>query len=202
MASGAECVEDTPAISRKTGERVMLHQKESERVYYHVLEGSRFIFADEINKKKLLDIVLDVQKREEWRIHAFCLTDDSAHFVTETTRSGLCRGMADASREYLHEFRKRTTLPGDMEPGLYAGGTRELDSLQNIAFCCREIHRLPLERGYVRRLDDYWWSSYITYAGIYDWAMVDCRTVLVYFSANPDTARRKLQRFHQASHNR
>ena len=74
---------------------------------------------------------------------------------------------------------------------------KELDSLREIAARCRQIHRLPLEKGYVSRLDDYWWSSYITYAGEYDWEMVDCRIFSLYFSANPEVARRRLVKFHQ-----
>lgn len=176
----------------------MSHLKRSGKVYYHIMKGSRYIFADEVNKKKLLDIVLDVQRQENWHIYAFCLTDDSAYFVTETTDCALFGGMESISEKYLTFCRRCPLYAGSAEWELRECFTKELQTPDEIASYCRKIHRLPLENGYVMHLGDYWWSSYITYTGIYDWDMVDCRTLLVYFSADQDTARRKLKRYHRS----
>lgn len=179
----------------------MKQQKPTEKIYYHVMEGSRFIFADERNKKKFLDVVFEVQRKEGWHIYAFCVTDDSAYFVVEAAgRAAVLAGMRRAAEAFSHMYRQRPQEFGTvLSLQFSAGVTTELKSLPDLAACCRQIHRIPLEEGFVKRLSDYWWSSYITYIGNYDWQMVDCRVLLLYFSADADTAQRRLLQYHQQS---
>lgn len=177
----------------------MSHQIISRKVCYHVMKGKRCIFADERNKKKLLDIVLDIQTAEGWRIYAFCITDDCAYFIVEAaSKSSVLEGMDRAAESY-HRFCEDTVWNrGSFSAGKLLWSTlKELQSLQDIAALSRKIHRIPLEEGYVRRIGDYWWSSYITYMGDYDWELVDCRMLFLYFSMDPEVARRRLQQYHR-----
>ncbi len=176
----------------------MVCYQRARKIYYLVLEGSRFLLADERDKRKLLDILFAAEGREGWLIYAFCLTDECAYLVVEA--DGACsvrRGAARAAREFLRKYRADPVHPEGREAALECRIQKELESLWDIAAHCRQIHRLPLEKGYVGRLDDYWWSSYITYAGEYDWKLVDCRIFMLYFSANPELARERLVEFHQ-----
>lgn len=176
----------------------MLYRRKIRKVYYHVVEGSHYLFADERHKKKLLDILSEIEKEEEWLIYAFCLTDDCAYFIIEAPGAGAVRrGIQRLANRFLSQY--RAELPRSGNQGIFLSSTTldELDSLSEIAICCRQIHRIPLEKGYVSCLDDYWWSSYITYTGDYEWELVDCRAFLLYFSANPEAARYKLQNFHR-----
>ncbi|MDO4324349.1 MAG: hypothetical protein Q4C61_17715 [Lachnospiraceae bacterium] len=177
----------------------MSYQTVSKKVYYHVMEGRRCIFADERNKRKLLDSVLDIQILEKWNIYAFCITDECAYFITEAVgEASILDGMRSVADSYLKRYREATWNHGRPGEGkLSPGKVKELRSLQDIAVYCRQIHRIPLEEGYVNRIRDYWWSSYITYMGNYDWGMVDCRALFLYFSADTETARRKMQHYHQ-----
>lgn len=197
IITGTGAVSQHICFSEEKGVIYMSHQKQARKVYYHVLEGSHFIIADERNKKKLLDIVLAIQRRENWAIYAFCITDDSAYFVTEADCPGsISRGAGSAAECFLQACRETVPyLPG-ISPVIRPGVMEELGSLEEIARRCRRIHRIPLDKGYVVRIHDYWWSSYITYIGQYDWGMVDCRVFSMYFSADPDLARARIQRFH------
>ena len=157
----------------------MSYQSRSlKKVYYHIVKGSRYILADERNKKKLLDIVLGIYKENDWEVCAFCVTDDGMYFVTEAREQDAVR---HETKRAIDEF----------------VSLKELDSMEAVAKYCREIHQLPVKAGYVNRIEDYWWSSYQTYAGTYDWNAVDCRLFLHFFSLNPETARQKLLYFHQ-----
>ncbi len=168
------------------------------KIYYQTLEGSRCLLADERDKKKLLDILFAIEKEEEWLVYAFCLTDDSAYLVVEANGiSSVRKGVLHAASEFLDRYCADLAHPRRRQVFLRNGITKELASMGEIAAQCRRIHRLPLEKGYVSRLGDYWWSSYITYAGDYEWKMVDCRIFSLYFSANPEIARRRLLQFHQ-----
>lgn len=176
----------------------MSYQKEIRKVYYHILEGTHCIFADERNKKKLLDIVLGIQREENWAIYAFCLTNDRAYFITETAgRGALQRGMQKLEERFLAIWGEYTPNRWCEDPVLRERGMEEIDALPDIVERCRRIHRLPLESGYVSSIEDYWWSSYITYTGIYEWAMVDCQLLSRYFSVDPETAKRKLKSYHR-----
>lgn len=172
--------------------------KKARKIFYHVVEGSRYLLADERDKKKFLDILFTIEKEEGWLIYAFCLTDDCAYFVIEADGTGsVRRGVQRAANRFLSRYRADSLHPDRREAVLKSDTLRELDSLWEIAACCRQIHRIPLEKGYVSRLNDYWWSSYITYAGEYEWDLVDCRILFLYFSANPEVAKRRLLKFHQ-----
>lgn len=176
----------------------MAYCKKARKIFYHTLEGSQYLFADERDKRKLLDLIFEIEKEEEWLIYAFCVTDNSAYFVIEA--DGVCsvrRGIQRAVGGFLSGYRKDPSHRKGCEATLRGDALKELDSLSEIADCCRRIHRLPLEKGYVSRLDDYWWSSYITYAGEYEWNLVDCRIFSLCFSANPEIARQRLVKFHQ-----
>ncbi len=168
------------------------------KIYYQILEGNRCLLADERDKKRFLDILSSVETEEEWLIYAFCLTDDRAYFVIEANGiSSVRRGVLRAAGEFLRRYRADPSHSEAKELFLRSEDLKALDSLGEIAARCRQIHRLPLEKGYVSRLGDYWWSSYITYAGEYSWKIVDCRIFSLYFSANPEVAKRRLLQFHQ-----
>lgn len=163
------------------------------------MKGKHCIFADERNKKKLLDIIFHIQLAEGWHIYAFCITDDHAYFIIEAASgASVYDGMRQAADIYLQFCQNALWNQPHFAAEKLSGSTvKELRSLQDIADCCRQIHRIPLEEGYVSHISDYWWSSYITYIGNYDWKMVDCRVFFLYFSMDADTARRKLQRYHR-----
>lgn len=196
----------------------MQNRKKIRKVFYHVLEGSPYLLADERDKRRLLDILFDIEREEGWLIYAFCITDDSAYFIIEADGSGTVRrGMQRLACRFQQPVRAGQRPKGRPAKEYPQGGfslkdrppedrpevclsirtLRELSSLSEIASCCRQIHRLPLEEGYVSRIGDYWWSSYITYTGEYNWALVDCQVVSLYFSADPDVARSRLRKFHQ-----
>lgn len=168
------------------------------RMYCHVLEGEAYAFSDERRKKKLLDAVYRMQKQGQWQVCAFCLTDHKAYFITEAeNETQLQTGMQQVIACYQRMHRMIHTIHSSGGQVLKGRCVCELHTLHEIAECCRIIHRLPLEHGYVVRLMDYWWSSYITYAGIYNWELVDCSLLSLYFSLHPSSARKKLIQFHQ-----
>ena len=180
----------------------MTKEEISEKVYYHVVQGSRYIFSDERNKKRFLDVVAETQGKEEWQIYAFCIMDEQAYFIIEAPcQEIVLDGMHRAERSYVYLYHQAPGRFGCIPvPAFGEEITAELGSLDEIADSCRQIHRIPLEKGYVHRISDYWWSSYMTYIGNYDWKIVNCRNLLSYFSENEETARRKLQRYHTVSY--
>lgn len=183
----------------KRGAVYMSYQNKSiKKVYYHILKGSRYILADERNKKKLLDIVLGIYRENDWNVCAFCVMDESMYFVTEAREQDAVRHeIRRAIDEFFTKCKENIPQLHGCVPFLTSYSLEELDTLETAARYCRQIHRLPLEAGYVGRIEDYWWSSYRTYTGEYEWDGVDCRLFFRFFSLNPETARKKLLCFHE-----
>ncbi|MCD7820230.1 MAG: hypothetical protein LUH07_14480 [Lachnospiraceae bacterium] len=173
----------------------MSHLPSERKVYYYVLEGSGYLFADERVKKHMLDLIGELHQRDDWLLFAFCIMDDSAYFIIEAGKiSSVIRTIQYAVRKLLcQSVFSKSSQKREIE---LSGQTRKLDTLTEIAYYSRRIYRIPLERGYVSRLEDYWWSSYLSYAGIYIWDLVDHRALSLYFSADPDIARKRLKQFY------
>ena len=175
----------------------MLSKNTSKKIYYHILQGSRYTFADERNKKKLLDIVLATQNQEKWHIYAFCITDDRAYFlVGADEKQNFQLGLHNISEQFTQYSNANRKRFWQSEIPVLSFYTEELHSSKDLAACCRKIHHIPLEEGYVEHLADYWWSSYITYIGIYAWEMVEEGTLLLHFSPDEELARRKFRQYH------
>lgn len=180
-------------IKEKRGNH-MTHLSENHSVCYYVLEGTRYLFADERNKKKLLDIVRTVQKVQDWHIYAFCLMDDDAYFIIEAEQSGqVCTDIRLIGAAFLEECRSRPWSPLQADVSVTSS---QLASMEEVVCCCRDIHLLPCRMGRVRRIIDYWWSSYITYAGVYDWGMVDQSWLAGCFGVSAGNLQREFRRFH------
>lgn len=169
-------------------------------VYYHFLEGNDHILADERSKKKFLDFVFALYRERDWRIYAFCITDSGAYFITETeVGSRLQEDLQRAADNFLQWYRCNAIQISGDSLFFRAYGEERINSVHEIALRCRQIHQIPLKVGYVHRIGDYWWSSYITYMGGYRWERVDCQPLAEYFSMNPETAKRKIRQFHKGS---
>lgn len=174
----------------------MLHLENNRKIWHHIIQGSHYLFADERNKKRLLDLVLEVQKKKGWKIYAFCLTDHKAYFIIEAEQEEeITCGIRQIKEKFLAKCRKNMWAQPVARLEFVSN---ELRTFQEVADCFRRIHRIPLEMGYVDRIGDYWWSSYITYMGNYEWSLVDCERILLHFSDDPQAARRKLRVFHHA----
>lgn len=163
-----------------------------------MLRGSAYIFADECCKKKLLDCIFTLYQRMDWYLCTFCITDSCAYFITETDDKVLMYyGLQMVICDYLQWHRNHAVYIGYISLSQEEGTEERMETIIELALRSRQIHRIPLEQGYVSNICDYWWSSYITYMDIYTWEQMDCESLLRFFSSDPETARRRIRRFHQ-----
>ncbi|MCD7715197.1 MAG: hypothetical protein LUI39_01930 [Lachnospiraceae bacterium] len=145
------------------------------QVYCYTMKGNHCLFADEIVKKHLIDRVGEIRLRDGWFLYAFCIMDDAAYFVIGANQ------ITQVVRELQAAVQKQLGENDGADEGRLRRNTRielschirKLGTLLQIADCCRKIHRIPLELGYVSRLEDYWWSSYPSFAGLYEWDSLD-----------------------------
>ncbi len=176
---------------------IMSQLFKNDKIYYQEMEGTRYLLVDERSKKKLLDLLLEARRLRGWRTYAFCVTDESAYWITRARDGGqLQRDTEIAAWRFLQENEAAPAWKGQA-PAWSRLWIEEIPSLSELPGRCRAIHRIPLELGYVRQIGDYWWSSYNSYAGVYRWETMDCQTVYAQFSPNREKARRSFIRYHK-----
>lgn len=71
---------------------------------------------------------------------------------------------------------------------------RRMEDLPQI---CMRIHMRPVELGYVKNVKDYWWSSFQTYRGTYEWKCLDISPMLAFFSDDEEQGRRLFLKMHR-----
>ena len=177
----------------------MAYLKGQKPVYYYVLKGHPNILADERDKKKLLDIVLGIQQVQEFEIYAFCITNEEfCLMLSAANQAEINKGVRQLSAEFS-AWRlggRPSARAKRAAEQLTVVLRKKLRSQQEIKLQCREIHFIPVSKGYVTQIRNYWWSSYQTYLGYYDWKQVNCSAVLRIFSEDCESARRQLRRYH------
>lgn len=176
----------------------MSNQSVERTVCCYVLKGTHLLFSDERIKWHLLNRIGLIQKQEGWDIYAFCLTDREAYFIAEAKDPQLVqRRLQTAADQILDQ------LEVSIFGRTYAGDRfikwvpEVLNAPDEIADRCRQIHTLPVLKGYVSRPGDYWWSSYNTYIGIFDWTFMNIRMLLQHFSADHEEAVCRFRYFHR-----
>ena len=165
-------------------------------VFYAFLKFRNNILADEKDKKQFLDFALESQEEYGICILAFVVLDSEMHFLVQETKTRK-RGLA--VRKMLKGFEKFQ----DRKEQAYTdcsnteSSCREILSMEEIKQVCRMIHRIPLKKGFVTRIRDYWWSSYQTYRGGYRWKGLDTTVLFDCFSEDSEKNRRMFLEYHR-----
>ena len=164
-------------------------------IYCYGMKGSTLLLADERNKKHLLDLLLCAHRACSCPVYAFCITDDAAYVITEADDTYTLQMLQEQAIRRFWEMYEGFPDPEGMRY-LHMQRIEPIQSMPEFARRCRAIHRLPLSLGYVRRIGDYWWSSYQNYQQGYRWGMVDCSVLLQFFSSDPEDAFHRLRLHH------
>ena len=180
----------------------MTRQSGYEHIYSYVLQGHLNILADERDKKILLDIVLGIQLTDNFKLYAFCITNETVCLLLGGAgRTMINTGMRKVIAAFAAYRAKGRQMPKALraEEALSVTEKRTLRLEPDIKDRCREIHLLPVKKGYVTNIRDYWWSSYRTYLGYYNWNQVDCGVILKMFAGDRGTAIKQFRKFHESA---
>lgn len=166
-------------------------------VFHASLRFGSSILVEEKDKKKFLDFALRSQGEPDISILSFVVLDDEVHFLF-----GLIREKTDSKsaiyatmknyREFLEKEHCQANDRNSKKIALEAVEGRE-----KILDTCRKIHLLPVERGYVNRAKDYWWSSFQSYRGTYQWKGIDTFPILHCFMGSGKRGRSMFLKYHR-----
>jgi len=134
--------------------------------FYHVLSRGnerKEIFRDEKDHLRFLDTLGKMVERFKLEVHAYVLMKNHFHLLVHTKEANLSRAIQWLGVSYSVWFNRRHQRSGHLFQGRFKSFLIEND--RYFTAMCLYIHGNPLRAGIVKRLLDYWWSSYQTYAG-------------------------------------
>lgn len=185
------------ASIQKLGGRIfMSYTKIEGDFHYLIFRGSKktWWLADERVKKQFLNRLLRIREKVRFRVYAFCILDQEAHFLLHPLKDSGIGQTSDAMAQELQESYL----------SLYPCGKEEVETVsKRMVFCgsedtlkyCCYIHMLA--RGYAERIQDYWWSSYSEYLHKNVTGLVETETVLRTLDTNPHRALQKFVQYHK-----
>lgn len=173
----------------------MTHTKMQDHYYYMILKSRRETrwLADERVKKQFLDQLLKVRDRNPFRIYAFCILDEGAHFLLSISRG---RNMERTADKILRELQKsyRSYYPREVEGVVELKRLLPGSYMAVFEYCCR-IHLLARECA--GKMQDYWWSSYVEYLHRNITGLVETETILRALDSEPRRAVQKFVQYHK-----
>jgi putative transposase len=138
---------------------------EAEGAYYHVLSRGnerRDIFIEDRDRKLFLATLGETSERFKVDVFAFVLMGNHYHLLLRTNLPNLSRAMQWLGLTYARRLNNRLKRSGHLFQGRFKAMLVENDAYMMELSCY--IHRNPLRVGMVKRLIEYRWSSYPTYA--------------------------------------
>ena len=164
-------------------------------VQYAYLKSGIKVLADERDKKKFLDFVLRLQQEQKFYIYAFCILDNEIHFLLGVQEDEGAKAeviLRDMENWYIsyaaeQQFPRRQRYRVNKH-------ICELKDMEEMMAVCARIHSLPIAQKYAKDLRNYWWSSYQSYRGVYEWPGVDWQSLLLYLDDNVQKARQQFFR--------
>lgn len=158
-------------------------------------ESRRYVFADEILKKKLLVTVDQVQKAGNMAVYAFCILDDEAHFLIHIRNESPSREMTD---QIADQFTSMIQRESGLRPASLIGDVSFLEEdREEVLDTCIFIHLLPQKRNCVRKFSDYYWTSYREYLHSSETGLAATREILEYLDSELARSRQKFIALHR-----
>lgn len=162
---------------------------------YHVMvrgNNGEKVLADEIDKRKYFNVLTQYKEKLGFKLYAFCIMDNHAHFLIEVQDVSLSQIMQRIQQVYTQWFNRKYNRTGHVFQQRYKALLCDKDSylLQLI----RYIHNNPIKAN----LDDglkYKWSSHAYYVGKEKGNFIDMSDVLNMFSADRREALKQYLRF-------
>jgi putative transposase len=139
---------------------------EYENAYYHVMNrgaGRDDIFHDDVDREHFLNVIDEAHQQFGLEVHAYCLMDNHYHLLIKTPRANLSRIMRHINGVYTQRYNRIRKTDGALFRGRYKAIL--VDSDAYLLHLSKYIHFNPMSANLVETLEQYRWSSYLSYIG-------------------------------------
>ncbi|WP_051273144.1 transposase [Desulfotruncus alcoholivorax] len=162
---------------------------------YHVMvrgNNGEKVLLDDIHKRKYFDVLARYKEKLGFKLYAYCIMDNHAHFLIEVQDISLSQIMQRIQQVYTQWFNRKYSRTGHVFQQRYKALLCDKDSylLQLI----RYIHNNPVKANLNGGIE-YKWSSHAYYVGKEKGDFIDMSEVLSIFSANSREALKQYLRF-------
>lgn len=154
-------------------------------IYHIMARGIRRmeIFSDDADRQVFMTILLTVQAKKPFLLHAYCLMTNHIHLLIESTDIPIGMIMKDILQFYAVYYNRKNRYKGHVFEDRYKSCLVKTDDyfLQT----SRYIHLNPVKARIVQNPEQFVFSSYRTYLGLTDDKITWVKTTLSYFKDNP-----------------
>ncbi len=123
----------------------------------------RDIFRNDRDRLAFLELLAKAVLRYNWVLHAYCLMNNHFHLVLETPELTLSSGMQWLESCWAQKFNRRHKRVGHLFQGRFKSHLVESESY--LLTLVRYVELNPVRRKYVKRPEQWIWSSYRATAG-------------------------------------
>jgi REP element-mobilizing transposase RayT len=166
--------------------------------FYHVTSRGNLrdkIFFDDKDREKFLEILRRTKERYVYLLHSYALMENHYHLFLETPRANVSQIMQNINTSYTVYINKKHKRFGHLFQGRFKGII--VDKETYLIVLSRYIHLNPVRAGIVKNPEDYKWTSYRKYIGVYNGkdSIVDAAETLSYFSKTKTAAIKAYREF-------
>jgi putative transposase len=151
------------------------------------------IYMDDADRLGFLELLGDVCRQHNWRIHAYCLMSNHYHLLAETIEGNLSQGMRQLNGIYTQQFNRRHRRVGHVFQGRYKAILVEKESY--LLTLARYIVLNPVRAIMVADVADWPWSSYAVMMGATSPPWLEVRLILADFASEINEARKQYRQF-------
>ncbi|MCX7884138.1 MAG: transposase [Caloramator sp.] len=173
-------------------------KKTADSIYHIMVKsvGDTILFRKPEDKDAFLEILKHYKDIFLFKIYAFCLMDNHAHFIIDANGADISKFMHGINQRYAQYFNKKYTRCGhvfaDRFKSIIINDDKYLVTLSGY------IHKNPLDiKTYSDKIEEYPYSSLGIYLGLFKdkYELIDPYFVLTQFSNNINKARELYVKF-------
>ncbi len=153
------------------------------KIYHIMIRGNerKYIFLDDEDKKRFIEILNEKNKERKFAIYAYCLMDNHVHILINEGIDEIGKIMKRINISYAYYFNKKYDRIGHLFQDRFKSEGIENDAY--LLSVIRYIHNNPVKAGMVKSVEEYKWSSYAIYTEIKNQnSSIDKRFILEMFS--------------------
>ena len=194
--------EGTEGFDATWQERLSISGKTKDRTRYYGISmvSCGKVFADEVDKNRMLRILTGEIVRWQLPVVDFVLLDDGLHLIVFREEGRENKYMLSQFAESLqgkyaaHYIQTRGLACTFMTDNVLRVCGDHQKALEE---CCR-LHFLPVSRGIVEHIRQYWFSGYLSIQGRYAWDCMDPTPLLAEIADQPGKAVRYCEAAHKS----
>lgn len=141
------------------------HRVHYEEAMYHVMLRGNYqqdIFLSNQDYEHFSGRLSRLKQMYACKIHLYCLMTNHVHLVIEVNRVPLSKIIHAITSPYARFINQRIRKTGHLFQGRYKA--KLIQNEEYLLELCHYIHMNPLKANIVKHLDEYPWSSHLTYA--------------------------------------